>query len=76
MNGEAIALLVLGIGGAASMAGGFVFYRGSTAAGKRAFGAAFMAAGVAMWLILVAIVPVSVTASPNNSPDPVITYSK
>lgn len=73
MTGEAIALLVLGIGGAALLAGGFVFYRGSTMAGKRAVGAAFMAAGVAMWLILVAVTPLSVTTT--GSPDPIVTYS-
>lgn len=73
MNGEAIALLGLGIGGAASMAGGFVFYRGSVIAGKRAVGAAFMAAGVAMWLLLAAVTPISVsTGSP--SPDPIVNY--
>ena len=71
MTGEAIALLTLGIGGAASIVGGFVFYRGSTTAGKRAVGAAFTAAGVAMWLILVAVTPLSMTSS--GSPDPVVT---
>ena len=72
MNAEAVAMLVLGIGGAASMAGGFVFYRGSVTPGKRAVGAAFMAAGVAMWIILIAITPVSFSTS--GSPDPVVTF--
>lgn len=69
MNGEAIALFVLGIGGAACMAGGLVFYRASTTAGRRAVGASLLAAGAAMWLLLAVVIPVSVSG--NAAPDPV-----
>jgi hypothetical protein len=74
MTSEGVIWLVLAIGGAAAFAGGLIFYRGSTTTGKRAAGAALMAAGVAMWFILVATIPVSV--SDNASPEPDIVFPK
>ncbi len=58
MNWGALIQLTLAIAGAAAIIGGFVFYRGSTSAGARAVGAGNVAAGVAMWAILVLTVPV------------------
>jgi hypothetical protein len=72
MSSEGVIWLVLSIGGAAAFAGGLIFYRGSTTAGKRAAGAALMAAGAAMWFILVATIPVSVSDS--QAPQPEIVF--
>lgn len=51
--------LILAILGAASIVGGIVAYRGSATVGGRAFGAALVAAGVVMWVAVLATVPVS-----------------
>jgi hypothetical protein len=72
MSTEGIIWLFLSIGGAAAIGGGFIFYRGSTTTGKRAAGAALMAAGIAMWFVLVATIPVSV--SDGASPEPEIVF--
>lgn len=72
MSTEAIVWLVLSIGGAAAFAGGLVYYRGSTTTGKRATGAALMAVGIAMWFVLIATIPFSVSGG--GSPDPVVDF--
>jgi hypothetical protein len=54
-------IATLGILGAASIAGGIVTLRGSTRVGFRALGAALIAAGAVMWIILLMTIPVSFT---------------
>ena len=53
-----INIVLLGALSAALIAGGIVFYRGSTKTGVRALGAAAVAAGVAIWAIILFITPV------------------
>lgn len=53
--------LILGILGAALIAGGIVAYRGSRRTGIRSFGAAAIAAGVVMWAIVAVTIPLSST---------------
>ena len=55
---EFIIILILGILGAALIAGGIVTYRGSTRTSVRALGAAAIAAGVVMWAFILFITPV------------------
>ncbi len=57
-----MALLVLIILGAALVAGGVAPYRGSGRTGIRAIAAAAVAAGVAMWAIVLVLAPVSRSA--------------
>ncbi len=57
-----IVIMILGILGAAFIAGGIVMYRGSTRAGFRASGAALIAAGVVMWAIILFTQVASVTS--------------
>jgi len=54
-------IAILGILGAASIAGGIVTLRGSTRVVFRALGAALIAAGAVMWLLIIMTIPVSVT---------------
>ncbi len=57
-------IAILGILGAALIAGGIVTYRayrGSTRVGFRALGAALIAAGAVMWVLIIMTIPVSVT---------------
>ncbi|MCH7580900.1 MAG: hypothetical protein IIB22_11705 [Chloroflexi bacterium] len=61
--------LLLAIVGAASIAGGVVAHRRGASVGAQAFGAAAVAAGVAMWAIVLVTVPVS---SSGDAPAPVI----
>ncbi len=56
-----LVIAILGILGAALIAGGIVTYRGSTRTGVRALGAAAIAAGVVMWALILLITPVSVS---------------
>jgi hypothetical protein len=56
---EFIIIATLGILGAALIAGGIVMYRKSESTNGRAFGAAAIAAGVVMWVIIVIVTPVS-----------------
>jgi hypothetical protein len=58
MNWGAIIVLTLAILGAALMAGGIILYRGSPQVNGRAFGAAAVAAGAVMWLIILLTTPV------------------
>ena len=53
MELEFIIKAILGILGAALVAGGIVLYRRSTTTGIKALGAASIAAGVVMWAIIV-----------------------
>jgi len=54
-------IATLGILGAALIAGGIVTLRGSTRVGFRALGAALIAAGAVMWILIIMTIPVSVT---------------
>ena len=56
---EFIFIAILGILGAGLMAGGIVLYRKSTSANARALAAAFVAAGVVMWGLILLVTPVS-----------------
>jgi hypothetical protein len=53
-----IIIMILGIVGAALIAGGIVIYRGSTNTYMRALGAAAIAAGIVMWAFILFITPV------------------
>ena len=59
MDWGAVVWLILGVLGAAFIAGGVVAYRGSTSVGVRAPAAAAVAAGVAMWVIVLVTIPAS-----------------
>ena len=61
---------ILAVLGAALIVGGTVAYRGSTTVGVRALGAAFVAAGVAMWGVALVTLPAS--ASDDGAPPPTI----
>ena len=58
---EFFGLLLLGVVGAALIAGGVVSYRGTQRTGVRAGAAAAVAAGVVMLLALAFVIPVSVS---------------
>ena len=62
---EFIIIATLGILGAALIAGGIVMYRKSESTHGRAFGAAAIAAGVVMWVIIVIVTPVSQSSGTN-----------
>jgi len=70
MDWGAVIWIILGVLGAALIAGGIVAYRGSRRTGVRAFGAAAIAAGVVMWAIVLITIPVS--SSDNKSPSPMV----
>jgi len=55
---ELIIRVILGVVGAALVAGGIVTYRRSTTTKVRALGAASIAARVVMWAIIVVTTPV------------------
>lgn len=54
-----IIIMALAILGAGSIAGGLVSYRGSARVGVKAFGAASVAVGIAMWAVVLVAAPVS-----------------
>ena len=56
---EFIIIAVLAILGAALIAGGIVKYRRSESTNGRAFGAAAIAAGVVMWILIIIVTPAS-----------------
>ena len=60
-----IIIATLGILGAALIAGGIIMYRKSESTNGRAFGAAAIAAGVVMWVIIVIVTPVSQSTGTN-----------
>ena len=64
---EFMIIATLGILGAALIAGGIVMYRKSESTNGRAFGAAAIAAGVVMWVIIVIVTPVSSQSSGTNA---------
>ena len=70
---EAIIWLILGIMGAALMAGGIVAYRGSGRTGVRASGAAAFAAGVVMCAIVAVTIPALQVQ--DQPPQPIIELS-
>ncbi|HEY48778.1 MAG TPA: hypothetical protein G4O13_01875, partial [Dehalococcoidia bacterium] len=61
MDWGAVLWIILSILGAALIAGGIVAYRKSRGTGARSFGAAAIAAGVVMWVIVIVTIPVSST---------------
>ena len=65
-------IVLLPILGAALIGGGIVAYRGSTAVIARAFSAASVVAGLAMWFV---IASVTITSSSGTAPEPVIVTS-
>ncbi len=67
-----ICIVLLPIVGAALIGGGIVAYLGSTAVMARAFSAASVVAGLAMWLV---IASVTITSSSGTAPEPVIVAS-
>jgi hypothetical protein len=56
-----IIIAVLGILGAALVAGGIVAYRKSVRAGVKSLAAASIAAGVVMWALILVTMPASVS---------------
>jgi len=69
MDWGLVVLIILGVFGAGLIVGGMVAYRGSRRTAVRTFGAAGVAAGVVMWVIVLMAFPVS--SSDDNSPSPV-----
>ena len=67
-----IFIALLGVLGAALIGGGIVTYRGSTAVRARAFSAASVVAGIAMWFV---IASVTITSSSGTAPEPVVVTS-
>ncbi len=67
-----VLIILLPVLGAALIGGGIVAYRGSTAVMARAFSAASVVAGLAMWLV---IASVTITSSSGTAPEPVIVAS-
>ena len=65
-------IVLLPVLGATLIGGGIVTYRGSTAVMARAFSAASVVAGLAMWLV---IASVTITSSSGTAPEPVIEAS-
>ena len=65
MDWGTIILLALTILGAGLMAGGVVAYRLSTKVGIKAFGAASVAVGVTMWVVVAMGTSVSHTGGPS-----------
>lgn len=55
---EFIYITILGILGAGLIAGGIVLYRKSTSNGIKALAAAFIAAGIVMWGLILLVTPV------------------
>ena len=53
-----ICIAILGIFGAGLIAGGIVLYSKSTSSGIKALAAAFIAAGVVMWGLILLITPI------------------
>ncbi len=70
MDWGSLVWLILAVLGAALIVGGIVAYRGSMSTGGRTFGAASVAAGVAMWAIILVTVPMSTTSG--DTPSPII----
>ena len=56
---EFIFIAILSILGAGMIAGGLVLYRKSMSSNAKALAAAFMAAGVVMWGLILLVTPVS-----------------
>ena len=67
-----IFIVLLPVLGAALIGGGIVAYRGSTAVMARAFSAASVVAGLAMWFV---IASVTITSSSGTAPEPVVVGS-
>ena len=67
-----IFIVLLPILGAALIGGGIVAYRGSTAVMARAFSAASVVAGLAMWFI---VASVTITSSSGTAPEPLVVTS-
>ena len=74
VNGFVI-LAMMGVLGAALIAGGIVLFRGDTRAGVRAFGSASVAAGTVMWAIVLLSAPASSSTSGEGTPEGAPTIS-
>ena len=64
---------LFGVLGAALIVGGLVAYRGSTAVMARAFSAAGVVGGLAMWLIIASVI--STSTGSGTAPEPVVVTS-
>jgi len=73
LNMGLIFLVLVPVLGAALIAGGIVAYRGSTGVMARAFSAASVVAGTAMWLIIASVTIFS--TSSGTAPEPVVVTS-
>ncbi len=71
MDWGAVVWIILGVLGAALIAGGVIGYRGSGRTGVRALSGSAVAAGLAMWAVVAVTVPVSQSGS--GAPEPVVT---
>ena len=69
---EFLIISTLAILGAALIIGGIVGYRGTKRTGVRAFSAAAVAAGLAMWGITLLIIPVSSSSDGPGSAEPTL----
>ncbi len=74
VNGFVI-LAIIGVLGAAGIAGGIVLYRRGARPSVRAFGAASVAAGTVMWAVVLVSTPMSSSTSGDGSPEGVPTFS-
>ena len=72
-----IFVALLAIIGAALIVGGIVAYRGSTTVMARAFSAAGVVAGIAMWLVIASVTATSTSTSTSGgtTPEPVVMTS-
>ena len=68
MNWEWIAIFGFVIFGAAGIAGGIVAFRGSSRTGIRALAAASIAGGVMMWMVVLWVVPASISSTEPGGP--------
>jgi hypothetical protein len=74
MDWGTVIWIICSIFGAALIAGGIIAYRGSQRTEVRAFGAAAIASGLVMWVIVLVTIPVSYTK--HGSPEPTVYYQE
>ena len=63
-----IVIYALAILGAALIGGGTVAYRGSSSNGIRSLAASSIAGGVMMWMVVLMVVPASITSTGPSAP--------
>ncbi len=71
-----IIIMALAILGAGLNAGGVVSYRGSERVGVKAFGAAAVAVGIAMWAVVLMTTPVSQSGEGASAPTVEVVQSR